>query len=153
MDRLVLPSGNELTQLLQGDLATTLFYNTKTLQSWLAKDFQSKREFRLVMIIPNQAGSIGKDDYSNEEDAILNVESEVETVTESEIDLKLTKLENMLSQLDEKQGSASQSEKKEKEASASERLRDHKDFLGQFEMVKRLEKELGLDGLFSILKR
>ena len=28
MDRLVLPSGNELTQLFQGDLATTLFYNT-----------------------------------------------------------------------------------------------------------------------------
>ena len=45
------------------------------------------------------------------------------------------------------------SQKKENEASASERLRDHKDFLGQFEMVKRLEKELGLDGLFSILKR
>ena len=86
-------------------------------------------------------------------------ESEVEKVTESEIDLKLAKLEDMLSQLDEKQDSTSQSEtarkseKKENEASASERLRDHKNFLGQFEMVKRLEKELGLDGLFSILKR
>ena len=29
MDRLVLPSGNEPTQLFQGDLATTLFYNTQ----------------------------------------------------------------------------------------------------------------------------
>ena len=85
----------------------------------------------------------------------MSDESEVETVTESEIDLKLAKLENMLSQLDEKQDSTGQrkSEKKENEASASERLRDHKDFLGQFEMVKRLEKELGLDGLFSILKK
>ena len=89
----------------------------------------------------------------------MSDESEVETVTESEIDPKLAKLENMLSQLDEKQDSTGQretarkSEKKENEASASERLRDHKDFLGQFEMVKRLEKELGLDGLFSILKK
>ena len=89
----------------------------------------------------------------------MSDESEVETVTESEIDPKLAKLENMLSQLDEKQGSArksetaTKSEKKENEASASERLRDHKDFLDQFEMVKRLEKELGLDGLFSILKK
>ena len=85
----------------------------------------------------------------------MSDESEVETVTESEIDLKLATLENMLSQLDEKQDSTGQrkSEKKENEASASERLRDHKDFLGQFEMVKRLEKELGLDGLFSILKK
>ena len=89
----------------------------------------------------------------------MSDESEVETVTESEIDPKLAKLENMLSQLDEKQDSTGQretarkSEKKENEASTSERLRDHKDFLGQFEMVKRLEKELGLDGLFSILKK
>ena len=85
----------------------------------------------------------------------MSDESEVETVTESEIDLKLATLENMLSQLDEKQDSTGQrkSEKKENEASASERLRDHNDFLGQFEMVKRLEKELGLDGLFSILKK
>ena len=86
-------------------------------------------------------------------------ENEVETVTEGVIDLKLAKLETMLSQLDEKPESTSKSEtarksqKKQNEASASERLRDHKDFLGQFEMVKRLEKELGLDGLFSILKR
>ena len=114
-----------------------------------------------MIIISNQAGSIGKDDYSNEEDANLSLrdENEVETVTEGVIDLKLAKLENMLSQLDEKQNYTSQSEtarkteKKENEASAGERLRDHKDFLGQFEMVKRLEKELGLDGLFSILKR
>ena len=114
-----------------------------------------------MIIIPNQAGSIGKDDYGNEEDASLSLsdESEVETVTESVADLKLAKLEDMLSQLDEKKDSTSQSktarksQKKENEASASERLRDHKDFLGQFEMVKRLEKELGLDGLFSILKR
>ena len=89
----------------------------------------------------------------------LRDENEVETVTEGVIDLKLAKLENMLSQLDEKQDSTTlretnrKSQKKENEASASERLRDHKDFLGQFEMVKRLEKELGLDGLFSILKR
>ena len=89
----------------------------------------------------------------------MSDENEVETVTEGVINLKLAKLENMLSQLDEKQGYASQSEtsrkseKKENEASASERLRDHKDFLGRFEMVKRLEKELGLDGLFSILKK
>ena len=117
--------------------------------------FSFKRDCLLVTIILSQAGSIDKDDYSNEEDASLSLrdENEVETVTEGVIDLKLAKLENILSQLDEKQGSASQSEKKEKEASASERLRDHKDFLGQFEMVKRLEKELGLDGLFSILKR
>ena len=85
----------------------------------------------------------------------MSDENEVETVTEGVINLKLAKLENMLSQLDEKQDSTGQrkSEKKENEASASERLRDHKDFLGQFEMVKRLEKELGLDGLFSILKK
>ena len=123
--------------------------------------FSFKRDCLLVTIILSQAGSIDKDDYSNEEDASLSFrdENEVETVTEDVIDLKLAKLENILSQLDEKKDTASQretarkSEKKENEASASQRLRDHKDFLGQFEMVKRLEKELGLDGLFSILKR
>ena len=57
-----------------------------------------------MIIIPNQAGSIGKDDYGNEEDASLSLsdESEVATVTESVADLKLAKLEDMLSQLDEK---------------------------------------------------
>ena len=42
MDRLVLPSGNELTQLLQGDLATTLFYNTQDVTILIYETFSKE---------------------------------------------------------------------------------------------------------------
>ena len=75
-----------------------------------------------------------KSEYVNEEeDDAEEKEYEVETNPD-----KVAEHEGLLDKMDEK--------------TVEERLRDHKNFLGQWEMVKQLENELGLHGKYIICK-
>ena len=71
----------------------------------------------------------GKEDEEEEED-------KVESIFEKEAEV--SEHEGLLNRMDEK--------------TDEERLRYHKNFLGQWEMVKQLENELGLHGKYIICK-